>query len=180
MNRRTRSAPRENLEDFSGHFRADINLPAENVTDGLHDLFAALVFHDVAASAGAKHAFCINRFVVHGDHEDREIRAQCLNVNSRPLFPVREISASTRSGAAGAIIEMACSAVSAHDRQMLGKDAQQLHDRRVLLARKHSRAEIRLLQFVAIRLNAPFGRQFGAALELRLAGLFENTWPVCR
>ena len=65
--------------------------------DGEHDFFGGFLFGDVTAGAGADDAFGVEQFVVHGDHENRDIRMLAADVFDQ-FHPVRMFECQVHDG----------------------------------------------------------------------------------
>ena len=74
------TSAREDFQDTRGHFVADVNLPSQDLANGLHQDFSALLLHHVAAAAGAQDPLGVKGFVVHGDDQDGQARLECLHI----------------------------------------------------------------------------------------------------
>lgn len=57
-----------------------MDFPVQDAPDAFDEALSAVAFGDIAAAAGPKDAFGEERFVMHGQHEDRQTRMQRSNV----------------------------------------------------------------------------------------------------
>src|SRR5262249_25893106 len=70
----------ENLENPRGHFLTDVDLTAQDLADGIHECFASLLFHDVAAATRPQDPLSVQRFIMHRHHQHGQFRLQNLDV----------------------------------------------------------------------------------------------------
>jgi hypothetical protein len=80
-------AMREFCNYLCGHGRAEVRASIKNLVNCVDHIGHRFVFHHVAFRPGPQGAQCVERFIMHGKHQNRQIREFCSDVFDK-LNPV--------------------------------------------------------------------------------------------
>ena len=82
-------AMREFRDDLRRHGRAEVRAPVKNLVDCVDHIGHRFMFHDITFRSGAQRAQCVEGFIMHGKHQDGQIREFCSNVFDKlnPICP---------------------------------------------------------------------------------------------
>ena len=71
---------REFRDDLRRHCRAEIRTPVKHFVDCLNDILHRFMFHHVPIGSGTHRPQRVERFVVHREHQDRQLRKLCADI----------------------------------------------------------------------------------------------------